>query len=118
MNTVLTINAELVLIITATLIPLVVGVITKLTAPGALKSILLIVIGAVATAIAVSTGADGVAVISKVTLIESFRTVVTSIAMYFGVWKATGISPAVNKATENIGLNFNVPILSKLAKAA
>lgn len=118
MNTVLTINAELVLIITATLIPLVVGIITKLTAPGALKSILLIVIGAVATAIAVSTGADGVAVISKVTLIESFRTVVTSIAMYYGVFKPTGISPAINKATENIGLNFNVPILGKLAKAA
>mgnify|MGYP000899768431 CR=1 FL=1 len=118
MYPVLTINADLVLIITATLIPLFVGLITKLVAPPALKAILLIVIGTIATAIAVSTGADGIAVISKTTLIESFQTVVTSIAMYYGVFKPTNISPAINKATANFGLNFDIPVLSKLGKAA
>ena len=118
MYPVLTSNADLTLVITATLLPLLVGIVTKMAAPGALKSILLIIFGTVATAIAVSTGADGIAVISKTTLIESFQTVVTSIAMYYGVFKPTNISPAINKATANFGLNFDIPVLSKLGKAA
>lgn len=102
-GTALTLNAALALTITATLIPLVVGIVTKSSAPSWVKSCTLIVLGTVATMIAVSTGADGVAVISKATLLESFRTVVMSIAMYFGVWAKT-VTPIINAKTGDFGI--------------
>lgn len=104
MNAGLTLNADLVLILVGTVIPLAVGVVTKLASPSWLKSVLLIVLGTVATAIAVSVSDTGTAVISKATIIDSIHTIVQSVAIYYGVWKPTGVSAKVNTATANFGI--------------
>lgn len=100
----LTIDATLTQLIVATLIPLAVGVVTKLSSPSWLKSVTMIVLSAVATVVTVSIQADGVAVISKETAIQFLQSVTQSVAIFYGVWKPTGVAAAVQQKTENVGL--------------
>lgn len=102
-STVLTLNAEIARFLVATLLPLVVAIVTKFLAPSWFKAVTLIVLGAIATVITVSIGADGVAVISRETLVESFNTLIIAIAMYFGLWRNTA-AKQLGMATKDFGL--------------
>lgn len=99
----ITIDATLTSLIIATLLPLVVGVITKASAPSWVRVVALIVLNAIGGAIAVSITDDGAAVVSKETMINTLQMVVQSIAVYYGVWKPT-VSAKLNEATKTFGI--------------
>lgn len=101
----LTINAQLTQELLAVVIPLVVGIITTKASAGWFRSLALIVLTALATMITTAVQADGIAVLGKADIIEAINNVVVSIAIYYGVWKPTGISAKVNDATATFGLN-------------
>ena len=104
MTPVLELDATLTMLIVATLIPLLVGIVTKLGTHPAVKSIALIVLTTAASVLVVSTQADGVAVVSKATAITAIQSIVTAVATYFGVWRATGVSETLNTKTANFGI--------------
>lgn len=105
----LTIDATLVSLLIATVVPLLVGIFTKISAPAWLKVSILIFLTAVGAAVAVSTQANGVAVLSKVTIVQFLQSVTQSVAMYYGVWKPSGVSSAINETTKSFGLDLRKP---------
>lgn len=99
-----TVNATLTMLLVGTLIPILVGLITKANAPAAVKSICMIVLSAIGAAFVVSTQADGTAVFSKETIVATLNTIVQAVATYYGVWKPSGVSGKVINATARFGL--------------
>lgn len=99
----------LVTTVISVVIPLLVGILTKLRAHAGLKAVLLIILNAVGAAIGTAVGVDGVAVISRTTVYQLIVGCVVSIATYYGVWKPTGVSGGVNRATASVGLGSNRP---------
>ena len=93
-----------VMFLTGALIPLLVGLVTKLNTHSAVKAILHLGVAAAASMINVSITLDGVAIISRETLVTFFMTWLTGIATYLGFWLKTGVSPAVNYRTRNFGI--------------
>jgi len=100
----ITIDASLAMFIVGVLLPIVVGIITKLSAPSWLKAVLHMLFAAVASLIITSITLDGTAVISKTSALIAFGTWITGMATYFGFLMPSGISPAVNTKTARIGI--------------
>lgn len=98
------IDATYVMLLVSTIIPLLVGLLTKLNASSSLKSIVMIVLNAIAAFITTSTVDDGSAVLTKEGFIAFALGVVTSIATYYGVWKPVGVSAKLNESTAGFGL--------------
>lgn len=97
----ITINSTFVTIIVGTLIPILVGILTKFDASPRVKSIISIVLNAIQALIVSSVTADGAAAISKQTAILWALGVITSVATYTGVWKPNNV-PA--KLLPNVGI--------------
>lgn len=97
----ITLNSTFVVIIVGTLIPILVGVMTKLDASPRIKSIINIVLNGVQALIVSSVTADGAAAISKQTAVLWALGVITSIATYLGVWKPNNIP---QKLLPNVGI--------------
>lgn len=74
-------------IIMGTVVPVVVGIITKLAAPSWLKGFINLVLSAVAGLIATATQADGSALFTQSTLVNAAVAFVTATAMYYSIWK-------------------------------
>lgn len=87
MNTNITLTTEVVRFITVLFIPLVVGLITKYQLHPFLKFVTNAVLSTVAALINVSITGEGVAVISKASLIEACYTIVISTVIYLGVYR-------------------------------
>ncbi|NAZ73837.1 hypothetical protein GTQ99_00130 [Kineococcus sp. T13] len=89
----------------ALLLPLVTGVVTKLRAGSAIKAVstavLSVVTGIVSTALA--SPAAGIPVVE--TAYAILFAFVSATASYYGFWKPTGVAPAVQKATAEVGLD-------------
>lgn len=100
----ITINSLFVTLIVSTLIPLLVGVVTKLGASSSIKVVTMLVLNAVSALFTVGTQQDGTAVISKTAAIYALFGVVQSVALYYGVWKPSGVSAAINTKTSNVGI--------------
>jgi hypothetical protein len=75
-----------------TLIPLVNGVVTKLTTSSTVKAIITLVLSAIAGAVNVSLVDGGGAVISWSTLNAAAITFIVAVATYVGVWKPMGVT--------------------------
>jgi uncharacterized membrane protein AbrB (regulator of aidB expression) len=97
-------DATMSMFIGGVLIPILVGIVTKITAPPWLKAVLHALLAAVAGLIITATQLDGVAVFSREGFVTAFITWVTGMAAYFGFLKPTQISPAVNRATSGFGI--------------
>lgn len=84
------------------LMPLVVGLVTKLNASAALKAVLLLVLDGVASVLTEffsgPAGFDW-----KNAVVNAVAALVVSVAAYYGLLKHT-ISPALNEATATVGL--------------
>lgn len=89
-------------IVVGTILPVVVGIVTKQVASGALKSSLLALLSG-AAGVANNALNDG-GIFTKETLIAAAATWVTAVATYYGFLKPSGVSNAVNTKTANIGL--------------
>lgn len=99
----------LVTTIISVVIPLLVGILTKLRAHPGVKAVMLIILNGVGAAIGTAVGVDGVAVISRTTVYQFIVGCVVSIATYYGVWKPTGVSGGINRATATVGLGSSRP---------
>lgn len=85
-----------------TVLPILVGIITKQFRSGAVKSSLLALLSAVSGAATVAINDGGV--LTKETIIAAAITWVTAVATYVGFLKPSGVSPKVNEKTSNFGV--------------
>ena len=87
----MTLSAVAVTLVLGTVIPLLVGLITKLDAPSKLKGALMIVLNAVQGLIVASQTSTGDAVLSVDALILFVAGVAMSLAAYYGLYKPNDV---------------------------
>lgn len=90
-DTVITVSAMLVTLISGTVIPLVHGLVTKLSASGPVNVIVGMALSAIAGVLGTATVLDGVAIFSSTTLIQAFLAWLAQVAMYARIWKPIGV---------------------------
>lgn len=91
-----------------TIVPLVVALVNKSRANRALKSLSNVLLSALAAVIALWAKND--LNTDLWTSLNAFITALTaSIASYYGVWKPTGVAPAIAGATGDVGIGSNDP---------
>lgn len=99
-----TLDALMVTMLISTVIPILVGLVTKLNASSALKATLMAGLSIVNGLVANSVDDNGSAFISKQAVVLAFFSFVTAGATYARLLKPAGISPAVNNATSGFGV--------------
>ena len=100
----LTLDAQLVLILSGTILPFLVGLITKAHAASWLKAVLLAVLSILTGILTVSTQMDGTAVLSKDTVIAAVLAWLVAGTAYARLWKPTGATATFNALTAKKGL--------------
>ena len=89
-------------ILVGTVLPIVVGVVTKQVRSGAVKSSLLALLSGLTGALNVAINEGGV--FTKETIVAAAITWVTAVATYYGFLKPSGVSPKVNEKTADFGV--------------
>lgn len=102
METIITLDLTTWAFLGGTIVPILVGLVTKLNAPSALRGLINLILSAVAGLIAVAITQDGV--LDKASIVAGFMALVASVGTYYGVLKPMGITGAVQRATANFGL--------------
>lgn len=97
----MTLSAVLVTVVVGTILPLLVGLVTKLEASSRLKGALLVVLNVVQGVVIAATAADGSATFTVDTLVLFGVGVLVSLLSYYGVYKPNEV-PA--KLAPNFGL--------------
>jgi hypothetical protein len=87
----LTLSPFTVVVISALVIPILTGLLTKLEASAQTKALVTLVLSIVAGAVNTATQADGTALFSQALVQNTVLTLATSVATYLGVYK-----PVVN----------------------
>lgn len=85
-----------------TIVPILVGLLTKLRAPSAVKGTVNLVLSAIAGLIATAQVTDGV--LTKEAIVAVFLSLIASTATYHGVLKPVGVTGGVQKATAQVGI--------------
>lgn len=88
--------------VVALFLPLLVGVVTKKVSSSGLKATLLFVLSAVSGLVTTMIQADGRVPLEQV-IDAMVNTLVVAVAMYYGVWKPTGIAGTVTEKTARFG---------------
>jgi hypothetical protein len=113
-NQVIQVDVTVLTFALGTVIPLLVGLVTKLTATAQLKSILNLVISVAAGVLAVWIQAGGTITLMMLAT-AAFTTYMASQVTYHGLWKPTGAVDAISAATPNLGLGsgftLNSPVV-------
>ena len=102
-TTTIHVNSELLALLSGSIIPLLVGLVSKLNASSALKAVLNALLTAIAGAVVTATQAGG-AIVWQLYLINIGLAWLSSCATYFGLWKPTGVSAAIQRRTAHVGL--------------
>lgn len=98
-------DAQMVSMIVGLVIPLAVGLLSKIDASSGLKAVLNALLSAVAGALA-AFSQDGFFASDLQTVLSAILTTwVVSVATYYGVWKPTGVAGTVIDKTRNFGLS-------------
>lgn len=84
-------------------IPLLVGLVTKISASSAVKAMTNAVLSAIGGGIAIALEAHG-AVNLKTWIMSIGVTFITSAATYYGFWKPTTVAPTIQEKTRNVGI--------------
>lgn len=95
-------DAQLITVIGGVLVPILVGLLTKLNAAASLKSILNAALAAVTGALSAGQAVGGWSF--KIFIISWGTTFAVSIASYYGLWKPTGVTGAVQEKTATVGV--------------
>ena len=95
-------DAQTIAIVTGVFIPLITGLITKVSASNVLKSLSTLFLSAIAGWFAVAQA--GVSYGWREVLVGIFYAFGTSVVSYYGFTKPSGIAPAVHNGTANFGL--------------
>jgi hypothetical protein len=88
----LELSATTVTVLVSVIIPIITGLLTKITTPPWVKSVVTIVLNAVNALVTTAVLADGTAVLSQGTLVTFIMGVVISVAAYAGVYKPANIT--------------------------
>lgn len=94
-------DTQLLALLAGVLVPLLVGVLTKISAPSGLKAILNAALSALGAALAQIVPGHFV---FKAFLIVWATTWVVSVATHYGLYKPTGVSQAVQSSTATVGI--------------
>jgi hypothetical protein len=94
-------DTQLLTVVTGAAVPLLVGLITKSSASAGLKAFTNLILTAIGTALAliIPVGFEW-----KPFFIQWFQAFAISAGTYYGFYKPSGIAPAVNNSTGNVGL--------------
>jgi hypothetical protein len=90
-------------VIAFSVLPLVTGIVTQQVATGRLKALVLAVLSAVTAVVTAVIEDEGVLTAETGTLFVVGLVIAAGI--YFGFWKPTGVAPAVQSATPNLGVS-------------
>lgn len=85
-----------------TIVPILVGLVTKLHASSAVKGLVNLVLSAIAGLVATAIATDGV--LTKTAVVAGFMALVASVGTYYGVLKPVGVTGAVQRSTANVGI--------------
>lgn len=99
-------NVAVLTLLAGTVVPFVVGLITKTSASPQFKSVANAVLSAIAGALAVAIDADGKVMLVTL-LTAALTTFVASNATYQGLWKPSGAALVVANITGNHGLGVD-----------
>lgn len=98
-------DAQTISFLCGVLIPLVVGVLTKVNASAGLKAVVNALLSALAGALATFTQTGLTSDVDWKTLVISVLSVwIVSVATYYGIWKPTGVAGTVNVKTGRFGV--------------
>lgn len=100
----ITIDAMVVTILVGTLLPLLVGVVTKAVAHSGVKAVLLLLFTAVEGLLITATQIDGTAVLSAESIIFAAVGWISAVATYFGLWKPSQVATKVQSSTARFGI--------------
>jgi len=94
-------DTQMIGIVGGVLVPIIVGIIAKLNAPSGLKAILNAALSALTSVLAqIIPGSFQ----WRPFIVTWALTWVVSVATYYGLWKPTGIAPAVQNSTSSVGI--------------
>lgn len=85
-----------------TIVPILVGILTKIDAHPGLKGGINVLLSAVAGLIATAITQDGV--LTQEAIVAGFMAFVASIATYYGFLKPSGVSGSVQSSTAKVGV--------------
>lgn len=102
MKSVITLDLTTWAFLGGTIVPILVGLLTKLHASPAVRGLLNLVLSAVTGLIAVAVTQDGV--LDKASIVAGFMALVASVGTYYGVLKPIGVTGAIQRATADFGL--------------
>ncbi len=94
-------DTQLIAAVGGVFIPILVGILAKLNAGASIKSILNAALSAITAAIGEAVPGD---FDWKPFIVTWALTFAISIATYYGLWKPTGVAPAVKETTRGFGL--------------
>jgi hypothetical protein len=107
------IDVQVLSILAGVVIPILVGVITKLHASRTVKAILNFGLSATAGGVAAALAADPPGSVHLREWVLNIAVAwVVSVATYYGLWKPTGAAGAVQTATAGFGVGSDVPAYS------
>lgn len=100
---VLDLDVQTLNLVSGTVIPLLVGLVTKKVAAQGLKAVLNAALSAIAGALSVAIAANGHILLGAV-VTSMLTTFIASTAVYYGVWKPTGVAGTVADVAPHFGL--------------
>lgn len=104
---VVSVNLGLWSVIQGLIVPLVVGILVKATANSTFKVLVQIIVNAIGALIGSVVILDGVATISKATILMWAVATIATISTHYGIWKPTGVTgstPSTNALAPTRGL--------------
>lgn len=102
-DTILQVNVETVAFLAGVVVPIVVGLLTKLNASSGVKAVLNLVLSIAVGALAAFTAHEGTLTVAQ--LVSACATAfVASGVSYNHFWKPTGAAPAVQEIAPNFGI--------------
>jgi Ni,Fe-hydrogenase III small subunit len=88
-------------LLVATVLPIVVGVVTQKVAHSGVKAVALLFLSGVTSAVGAAISAGGV--FDQATVVQALVNFVVAVATYYGLWHPTGVTEAVQDKTPCIG---------------
>lgn len=104
MDSVLLVDTQVLAILAGIILPLLTGIVTKLKADSAVKAVSTAVLAVITGAVATLVGEPEAGIRLYDFLFATGLAFVSSIATYYGFWRPTGISGAVQRSTASIGI--------------
>jgi hypothetical protein len=110
--TTIQLNPEWLSLAVGSVIPLLVGLVSKATLAKPIKAILNGLLSAIAGAAATALASGG-SVQWQSYVITIITTWIASIATYYGFWKPSGVTPTISEATSHFGIGRRTPHMTR-----